>query len=342
MDEITLSFLWYVVIVIALVSYAILDGFDLGVGSLHLFARTDEERRIFLNSIGPVWDGNEVWLVVLGGALFAGFPEVFATVFSSFYVFTMLLVFGLIFRATSIEFRSKHPSPFWRKSWDISFSLASLLIAFGVGLVMGNLIEGIPLDETKNFTGSWLGFIKPYPLLFGLTAVALFAMHGATYLVMKTEGALHKHMKAWVTRCILFFMALFIALTLATFFIAPHMIYRFQSYPFLFLIPLLAILLIGNIFWQTQKDNSGWAFISSCLSLIGFILLFVIGTFPIIVRSSINPEYYSLTITNSASSPLTLTVLLIIVLIGIPLVLAYGAYIYRIFRGKVHLDNHSY
>ncbi len=342
MDEITLSFLWYLVIVVALIAYAVLDGFDLGVGSLHLFARTDEERRVFLNAIGPVWDGNEVWLVVLGGALFAGFPEVFATVFSSFYVFTMLLVFGLIFRAVSIEFRSKHASRRWRRNWDVSFSLASLLIAFGVGLVMGNLIEGIPLDLSKNFTGSWLGFIKPYPILFGLTAVSLFAMHGAIYLVMKTEGSLQAHLEIWVARCIKLFVLFYVLLTLATFSIAPHMTDRFREYPVLFLIPLIAILMIGNISRQMKRDQPGWAFISSCISIGSLISLFAIGSFPIIVRSSINPEGNSLTLMNSASSNLTLKVLLSIVLIGIPLVLAYGVYIYRVFRGKVRLDDHSY
>lgn len=342
MTEVTLSFLWYLVIVIAVVSYAILDGFDLGVGSLHLFARTDEERRIFLNSIGPVWDGNEVWLVIVGGALFAGFPIAFATVFSSFYVFSMLLLFGLIFRAVSIEFRSKEKSHRWRKNWDISFSLASLLIAFGVGLVMGNLIEGIPLNESKDFVGSWLGFVKPYPILFGLTSVSLFAMHGSIYLVMKTEGSLHNYLKNWVFRCVKVFILLYVLLTIYTFFEAPYMTYRFREHPSLFIIPLGAVLMIANIFAQIKKNNSGWAFISSCGSIVCLVSLFAIGSFPVLLRSSMNPEGNSLTILNSCSSVLTLKILLLIVLIGVPLVLAYGFYIYRIFRGKVKLDDHSY
>lgn len=342
MGELTLSFLWYVVIAIALIAYAVLDGFDLGVGSLHLLARSDKERRIFLNSIGPVWDGNEVWLVIVGGALFAGFPEAFATVFSSFYVFSMLLLFGLIFRAVSIEFRSKNESLRWRKSWDLAFCFASILIAFGVGLVIGNLIEGIPLNELKDFKGNWVGFIKPYPILFGLTTICLFAMHGSVYLLMKTEGTLHEYLKSWVQRCVALFVIFYGLLTAATFYVAPHMTTRFHDYPWLFLIPLVAIAMIANIYVQMKKDNSGWAFISSCLSIFSLILLFVIGSFPIIVRSSIQPAANSLTIANSASSPLTLKVLLLIVLIGVPLVLAYGAYIYRVFRGKVRLDEHSY
>jgi len=190
-----LDFMWYLVIIAALMFYAVLDGFDLGVGSLHLFAKGDHERRIFLNSIGPVWDGNEVWLVIVGGALFAGFPEAFATIFSSFYVYTMLLMFGLMFRAVAIEFRSKHESVRWRNSWDIAFSCASVSIAFGTGLVLANLVEGIPLDSNKDFVGSFVDFIRPYPILVGLTTFALFAMHGALYLVMKTEGSLHEQLK---------------------------------------------------------------------------------------------------------------------------------------------------
>ncbi len=342
MSELTLDVLWYLVIVVALGFYVVLDGFDLGVGSLHLFARNDHERRIFLNSIGPVWDGNEVWLVVVGGALFAGFPDVFATVFSSFYVFTMLLLFGLIFRAVSIEFRSKEPSKLWRKNWDIAFSLASIVIAFGVGLVVGNLIQGIPLDSNKDFTGNLLQFIKPYPIFFGLTTVSLFAMHGSVYLVMKTEGSLHEYLKGWTKQCIGMFLVCYVVLTLATIYLAPHMTLRMKEYPVLFLIPIVALFFIFNILRQMKKDNVGWAFISSSLSILGFLSLFPIGTFPILVRSSTHPDLNSLTISNSSSSPLTLKVLLIIVLIGVPLVLAYGGYVYRVFRGKVSLDDHSY
>ena len=342
MSLLTLDILWYIVVMTALIFYAVLDGFDLGVGSLHLFARNDREKRIFLNSIGPVWDGNEVWLVVVGGALFAGFPDAFASIFSSFYIFAMLLLFGLIFRAVSIEFRSKNDSVKWRKSWDIAFSLASILIAFGTGLVMGNLIQGIPLDQTKNFAGHFIDFIKPYPILFGITTISLFTMHGALFLLMKTEGSLHNHIKTWVNKSVASFLLFFILLTAATFYFTPYMTSRFFKYPLLFLIPILSFGLLLNILKQVKKNNSGWAFISSCLSIFSLLSLFAIGSFPILVRSSINSEYYSLSITNAASSQLTLKILLIIVLIGVPLVLAYGSYIYRVFRGKVKLDDHSY
>ena len=342
MSMVSLEFLWYLVIVASLVFYAILDGFDLGVGSLHLFARNDKERRILLNAIGPFWDGNEVWLVIIGGALFAGFPEVFATIFSSFYVFCLLLLLGLIFRAVAIEFRSKLESEKWRKNWDIAFSLASILIAFGAGLVLGNLVEGIPLNEERNFVGNFLGFIKPYPILFGITTVALFTMHGSIFLLMKTEGSLHEYVKLWVKRSILSFLSCFFLLTLATFYFVPYMATRMKEYPLLILIPVLALFIVLNISRLLKKGKNGLAFISSCLGNVLLLSLFSIGTFPVMVRSSINPEKYSLLIGNSASSAMTLKILLIIVLIGLPLVLGYGIYIYHVFRGKVKLDDHSY
>lgn len=338
----TLEIMWYLVVIVAMICYAILDGFDLGVGSLHLFTKKDEDRRVFLNAIGPVWDGNEVWLVIVGGALFAGFPEIYATVFSAFYNFVMLLLCGLIFRAVAIEFRSKMASERWRHAWDVVFSVASLIIAFGIGVVFGNIIEGIPLNENRDFIGNTLGFIRPYSLLVGLMTVALFMMHGSIYLVMKTQGALHGRLRQWVNKTIIFFIVTYVFTTLATLLYMPHMTERMRGLPWLFLIPLLSVFAILNIPVQLGKGNDGWAFISSSVSIASLLSLFSIGTFPIIVRSSLNPESFSLTILNAASSTLTLKVLLIIVVIGVPLVLAYGFYIYRIFRGKVRLDKHSY
>src|SRR5262249_39738146 len=159
-----------------LTGYAILDGFDLGIGILHPLARTDEERRVFMNSIGPLWDGNEVWLVTFGGALFAAFPNAYATAFSAFYTPFMLLLFALIFRAVSMEFRSKHPSPAWRQFWDGSFCAASTLATLLFGVAVGNSILGIPIDASQEFTGRFLDFLRPYPLLVGALAIAVFAL----------------------------------------------------------------------------------------------------------------------------------------------------------------------
>jgi cytochrome bd ubiquinol oxidase subunit II len=342
MSEFTLSFLWYLIIGFSAIFYVALDGFDLGVGIMNFFTRKDEERRIFLNSIGPVWDGNEVWLVIVGGALFAGFPDVYATLFSGFYNLCMLLLAGLIFRAVAIEFRSKRESPRWRKTWDAIFSSASLLISFGLGITLGNLMEGIPLNENRDFVGSFALFFRPFPLLIGVFTVSLLMMHGSIYLAMKTEGALHRRLRVWVTRSIVFFIAIFALTTLVIWSLAPHVAARFKEEPWYLVVPLLALLAILNVPRMFTRSRDGWAFLSSCFCIALLFCVFGVGTFPNLVRSTIHPEANSLTFFNASASVLTLKVLLIIVAIGIPLVLAYGVIVYRIFRGKVKLSHMSY
>jgi cytochrome d ubiquinol oxidase subunit II len=338
----TLDILWYLVIILALICYAVLDGFDLGVGSLHLFTKKDEHRRIFLNAIGPVWDGNEVWLVVVGGALFAGFPAVYATLCSGFYNLIMLLLCGLIFRAVAIEFRSKHEAQSWRKLWDAVFCIASLTISFGIGFVLGNLIQGVSLNEHHDYVGSFSDFFHPFSLLVGILTVSLFMMHGSIFLLMKTEGKLHEMLRSWVYRCIAFFIISYAVTTVFIFMDGPHMTNPMAKQPWLIIVPLLALMAIINIPFQISRQCDGWAFISSCFSIALLLSLFAIGTYPYMIRSTLDIENNSLIIFNSASSPLTLTVLLVIVAIGIPLVIGYGFYIYKVFRGKVKLDPSSY
>lgn len=333
---------WYIVVILAMTCYSMLDGFDLGVGSLHLFTKKDEYRRVFLNAIGPVWDGNEVWLVIVGGALFAGFPGVYATIFSVFYVPCMLLLAALIFRACAIEFRSKLESKRWRHLWDVVFSVASILIAFCIGAVLANLVHGIPLDENWIYSGSFWAFFNPYAIVIGIAVVALFMMHGAIYLLMKTEGELHSYLRKWVNRTIVFFITCYVATTIYTLLAKGHMVERMLSNPILFIFPLLTLLAIVNIPVQVNRGNDGYGFVSSCLSIALLFTLFVLGTFPYMVRSTIDPVNNSLTMYNSVSSMLTLKILLLIVIIGLPLVLAYGYYLYRTFRGKVKLDATSY
>ena len=334
--------LWYAVIGMSLLFYAVLDGFDLGVGALHLFARNDVQRRTFLNAIGPVWDGNEVWIVIVMGGMFAGFPNVYATIFSGFYSLLMFLIAGLMFRAAAIEFRSKRESPQWRSLWDVVFCLASILVAFVLGLLMGNMIVGIPLNALQDYVGTFSDFFHPYAVLVGITSIALFAMHGATYLTMKTEGEAHEVVRRWILPAVISFLFWYLVTTLATFIYMPHMMIRFKHHPALSIFPILSFLSIGNLFYQVRKGNDGWAFISSCCSISFLLILYGLGTFPTIVPSTLDPFTNSLTIFNSASSHKTLKILLLIVLIGIPLVLAYGYWVYRIFRGKVRLEKSSY
>lgn len=336
-----LNIIWFVLIGILLAGYAVLDGFDLGVGALHLLTKTDLERRTLINSIGPVWDGNEVWLVTAGGALFAAFPIVYATVFSGFYTAFMLLLFVLIFRAVSIEFRSKQPMKWWRKMWDTLFSIASIFIAFLMGVALGNIANGIALSSDQEYYGSFFSLIHPYSILVGITTVALFMMHGAIYLVMKTEGDIHNKVKGWVNNTIIFFVICYVTTTMATLIFIPHMVEPFKKYPYLFLVALLNMLAIANIPREIHRGKDFYAFLSSCASIFSLLALLAIGIFPNLVISNPNPEF-SLSIYNGASSQRTLLIMLIIAGIGIPFVLAYTVSIYWIFRGKVKLDSTSY
>lgn len=337
-----LQLIWFGAFVILATGYAILDGFDLGVGMLHLFSKKDEERRLMLNSIGPVWDGNEVWLVTAGGALFAGFPDVYATLCSAFYIPLMILLTGLIFRAVAIEVRSKQPMAWWRWAWDISFSFASLVIAFALGMSMGNLIRGIPLNEHKEFIGDLSHLVDPYSILMGVLAVALFFMHGAIYILMKTDGELHDKMRAWVNPSIIFYLMVYAIATMATLIYMPHMVEAIKERPYFFLVGVLNMLAIANIPREISLGRDGRAFISSCANIVFLMILYAIGTYPNAVRAINDPANLSLTVFNSSSSEKTLGILLLIAMIGVPMVIAYTIAIYWIFRGKVRLTPSSY
>src|SRR6266700_4085474 len=329
-----LNVVWFILVGVLFMGYAILDGFDFGVGAWHLFVKKDEDRRILLNAIGPVWDGNEVWLVTGGGALFAAFPEAYATVFSGFYLAFMLLLCMLIFRAVAIEFRSKQPMLWWRRMWDASFCVSSVLSALLIGVALGNLIYGVPLAADHEFAGSFLGLLHPYALLVGITTVALFMMHGAIYLVLKTEGGLHERFRAWAVNGIIFFVICYAMTTMATLIFIPRMTAPMKDYPVLFVVALMSMLAIANIPRELHRRREWNAFLSSCAAMAALLTLCGIGVFPNVVVSNPHPEY-SLTIYNAASSSKTLGIMLVIALIGVPIVLAYTGTIHWIFRGKV-------
>jgi cytochrome d ubiquinol oxidase subunit II len=333
---------WFGLVGVLFAGYVILDGFDLGVGMLHLWVvRRDEDRRVFLNAIGPVWDGNEVWLVTGGGALFAAFPAVYATVFSGFYLAFMALLCALIFRAVAIEFRSKHPSPRWRAFWDAGFALGSLGSALLIGVAMGNIAWGVPLDARGEFAGSFLGLLNPYALLMGVTTVALFAMHGAIYLVLKTEGDLQARVRQRINALIITFILCYVILTLATLLYVPHITEAFRREPWFFLVVVAVVLAIANIPREVSHGREFLAFLSSCAAMAGLMAICGIGMYPHLVFCHTEPAH-SLTAFNAASSEKTLGIMLTIALIGVPAVLAYSASIYWIFRGKVKLDKMSY
>ncbi len=336
-----LHIIWFILVGALFTGYAVLDGFDLGIGALHLFTNDDTERRLMINSIGPVWDGNEVWLVTGGGALFAAFPEAYATVFSGFYVAFMLFLLALIFRAVAIEFRSKQPMHWWRQMWDVGFAFGSVLAAFLLGVAMGNIAHGIPLNARHVFTGTFWTLVHPYSILTGITTVTLFAMHGAIYGVLKTEDALHDKLRTWVRPAIIAFILFFVITTMVTLLYEPHMASLIKAHPILFVVPLITVLAIANIPREYYYNRDFRAFLSSCVAVISLLALFGLGIFPNMVYS-VSDAANSLTIYTASSSEKTLRIMLTMAAIGMPLVIAYTASIYYIFRGKVELNEESY
>jgi cytochrome d ubiquinol oxidase subunit II len=333
--------LWFMVVGAVFTGYAVLDGFDLGAGAWHLFFRKEESRRIALNAVGPVWDGNEVWLVIGGGTLFAGFPVVYASLFSAMYVPFMLFLFALIFRAVSIEFRSKEPMKWWRQLWDVSYSVSSTLLALLLGVVLGNVLQGMPLNENFEHSGSWLTFLNPYAFLVGITSLALFMMHGAIYLTMKTEGRLFAKVNRLLQRSIIAFVILFVLLSLYTLLYLPHLSDGFKSRPWLFFIPVLAVLAIANIPRLVTKRKYLQAFVFSAIT-VGLLLATVaIELYPVILIDS-SGLGNDITVYNGVASNKSLEIMLTFVAIGGPLAIAYTAFVYRTFWGKVELDEHSY
>jgi cytochrome d ubiquinol oxidase subunit II len=332
---------WFILVGVLIIGYAILDGFDLGVGIIHLFTKDETERRINLNSIGPVWDGNEVWLLTGGGALFAAFPVVYATVFSGYYIALMLLLLALILRAVSMEFRSKVENESWRNFWDKAFGIGSLLPSILFGVAIGNILKGLPINEKGLFTGNFLGLLNPYAILIGLLSCAMFLMQGAVYLSMKSQDRQRQRAEkvaqaSWITMICLYLLA-----TLSTIVISPFLFEGLLKNPLFYLVFLLLIVSIVYLPVAIKMGKQMQAFISSSLIIASMTGIMAISLFPRLVPSATNLAY-SMTIYNSSSTPRTLTTMLIIALLGMPIVVAYTVFIYRVFKGKVILTKESY
>jgi cytochrome d ubiquinol oxidase subunit II len=332
---------WYLVVGASFSGYAILDGFDLGAGAIHLFFNKEESRRTALNAIGPVWDGNEVWLVIGGGCLFAGFPKVYAAVFSAFYIpFTIFLI-ALITRAISIEFRSKEPMWWWRKAWDICYCASSIMVTFALGLILGNCLLGLPIDKNGVYQGGVFDFLNPYAIMVGVTTLALFMMHGAIYLVMKTEKRLYTKLTIIVKNMTIFFVICILLLSFYTILYIPHLSHQIKSHVWLFGVPVIMVLAIANVTRCITKQQYLKAFFSSALTISLLLVIVAIELYPNLVLSSLN-EDWNLTVHNASSSPRTLKILLTIAAIGVPLVASYTTFVFWTFKGKVKLDEMSY
>jgi cytochrome bd ubiquinol oxidase subunit II len=338
---IDLNTIWFMLLGFLITGYAILDGFDFGVGILHLFTKNNTERRLSMNAIGPVWDGNEVWLITAGGAMFAAFPIVYATVFSGFYIALMLLLTALIARAVSMEFRGKVDSPAWRRVWDWSFGLGSFLPAILLGVAVGNILRGVPVNAEGFYAGSFLELLNPYAIMVGLLSMVMFLMHGALYLSLKVEGEYQDRMIKWASSTWIAFVVLYFLTTMYTFFEANFLFMGMTKAPlfWIFFVLLLAAIVYIPVAIKAQKYFR--AFLSSSLSITCMIGLAAVSLFPRLVPSNIDLAY-SLTIYNASSTPKTLTTMLIITLIALPFVLGYTVLIYRIFKGKTVITSDSY
>jgi cytochrome bd ubiquinol oxidase subunit II len=344
---------WFAIVAGMLAVYTVLDGFDFGVGTLHrLVARTDEERRTVLAAIGPVWDGNEVWLIAAGGVLFLAFPRVYAAAFSGFYLALMIVLWLLILRGVAIESRSRQGNPLWREFWDTTFALASALLAFVLGTALGNVVRGVPLDGTGSFfiplftdfqPGLRPGVFDWYTALVGAFTVCALAGHGALYLVWKTAGPVQARSRLWAGRAWLAVLPLWLAVTMATARLRPDLFTNLLDRPwFLAFVGLMLGGVVGVLSFL-RRGRELAAFLSSGSFLLGLLGATLAGIYPVWLRSTLDPDY-SLTAANSAATSYGLQVALVWWTVGIALAGAYFVNLFRSTRGKVDVraGGHSY
>ena len=336
-----LNILWFILIAVLWIGFFLLEGFDFGVGILLPFLSKDDDpekvnvyRRVMINTIGPHWDGNEVWLLTAGGATFAAFPEWYATLFSGFYLALFLLLAALIARGVAFEFRAKHDQPRWRKAWDWSIFLGSLIPALLLGVAFGNIVRGVPIDADFNYVGGFFNLLNPYALLAGVATVAVFTLHGAIFLSLKTTGELHTRAQAMAQRLWLPVVGLLLVLLIATYF-ATDVLARLGINPGIIPLTGLVAILLAGYFVRVKRD--GWAFAMTSVSIAFALVTMFLILFPRVMISSLNPEW-SLTIYNASSTPYTLQVMTVIALTFVPIVLIYQGWSYWIFRKRLTAD----
>lgn len=325
-----LNIVWFLLIGFLLVGYAILDGYDLGTGMHHFFVKRENDKQAMIKAIAPFWDGNEVWLLTGGGAIFAAFPHVYATVFSGFYLAMITLLVALIFRALSIEFRNEVENKSWQKFWDKAFSISSFLAALLLGIALGNIYTGLPIDGQMNFTGSFFTLLRPIPLCIGISGVFMMATQGAAFQALKTSSYLQKSMKEKV-RLSWFLFLISIALTIMVVAITDmtKIEILFQN-PFGYLAMICFAVGVISLPLFLKNDALLQTFLASSLIIISMFLIVGVTIFPNMVPALDLAN--SLTIYNASSSQKTLTTMLFIALIGMPIVIFYTVFVYRVFR----------
>lgn len=317
------------------------DGFDFGIGTLYPFlGKSDVDKRIMINSVGPLWDGNEVWLITAGGVTFAAFPKVYAVMFSSLYSALMLILFALILRGVSFEFRGKVDDPRWRKVWDTCIFVGSFTPALLFGVVFANIFQGIPIDENGLYQGTFFTLLNPYGLLGGALFVLLFIVHGALWLAIKSEGDLHERASAIANKLWPVEVGVAVIFLIASKF-ATRLYDNYLAHPVFFIVILITVLSLLGIKFFLVKKAFFRAWFASALTIVGAIFFGVIGLYPNLFPSSINPEF-SLTAHNASSSPLTLKIMLTVVIVFIPIVIGYQIWAYNLFKGKVTEEDLAY
>jgi cytochrome bd ubiquinol oxidase subunit II len=342
---------WFIIVSVMIAAYVVLDGFDLGAGIIYLIAgRTTEERRKILRTIGPVWDGNEVWLLAAGGTIYFAYPQLYASAFSGFYLPLMMVLWLLMLRGIGIELRSHMGNPVWQGFFDVVFSVSSVLLAIFFGAALGNVIRGVPLDATGYFfeplwtnfqVGPHPGILDWYTVMAGVVALVTLTAHGALYVTLKTDGELGKRAQGialaiWPVQLLLTLVSL-----VATWFVRPSIKENYLAYPIGFLIPLLVFASLVIMLTATRKGKEMQAFLASCLYITGMLVGAVFALYPVILPASTDPAY-SLTIHNSAAGHHGLTVGLVWWTMGMVLTVGYFVFVYRMFRGKVQLEGGGY
>jgi cytochrome bd ubiquinol oxidase subunit II len=343
--------LWFVFVALMIAMYVLLDGFDLGAGAIHLVAaRDDRERRKIIRAIGPVWDGNEVWLIAGGGTLFFAFPVLYASSFSGFYLPLIIVLWLLMLRGLSIELRGHIGDPMWASFWDAIFFLGSSLLAVFFGAALGNVVRGVPLDaDGYFFQPLWTdfnpfsetpGILDPYTVLIGLLALATLIVHGANFIAVKTDGDLNARSRTISRRFTYATVVLTVLATAFTFWVSPWMLDSFNERPYGYVLPLVAIAgLVGMVLFNLRNDDKA-AFLSSGAYIIGMLTSTVFGVYPKVLPA-VDPAN-SLTIYNASASQYGMAVGLVWWSIGMVLAVVYFVIIYRLFRGKVSLEDEGY
>ncbi len=332
-----LQIIWFILWGVLWAVYFMLDGFVMGAGILHnLIGKSDGDKRVMINTIGPVWEGNEVWLVTAGGVTFAAFPTTYALMFSYLYSALFILLFALIVRGVSYEFRSKEEHPLWRKGWDSAIMAGNFLPALLFGVAFGNIFEGLPMDGA-GYHGSLLSLLNPYGLLTGCLFVALFTVHGALYLTVKTTGDLSKRARTTANNLWPGLLTVAVAFLVYTNF-ATRLYDNYLAHPLLMIVPLSAVASLLAIRIFSAKGNPLAAFTASSVTILTVVATAIVGLFPNLIPSSMDPAS-SLTLYNSSSSPYTLKLMLVVVAIFIPIIIGYKIWIYRIFRAPVREED---